>query len=233
MLRKVALLMRRRPLEQGLTLMECLVAIAVIAIVSAAIAPTVLLAAATRVQNQRAEQATQLAQGEVDRIKLLLERGQYITANLPPVTNEVYMHNTAAPAAGTGGYTDIRANVTYDKGLAVDVDGNRTCITNGTCDFVVQTFRHGTQSVSVNNIDIPVAFRMGVRVYSFRAFTENSTLQRELLPLGFTSGQNSQRPLAVFYTDIARNDRDVSLCQYRELLERRDRLPADECPELR
>lgn len=197
--------LRRRSSEQGLTLMECLVAIVVIEIVIAMIAPPILLSAATRFQNQRVEQATQLAQGEIDRIRLLVERGQYLTTQLPPVSAQTPIQNTAAPSINNNAATR-----TANQGFSIDV--NR----DGTSDFVVQTFRE--QGRSVNNS--PIAFRMGVRVYSFRAFANaaNPTLQTEPLRLGFTSSENLQRPLAVFYTPIVRSDRDFSLCEYRRFL---------------
>ena len=67
--------------EDGLTLLECLVAIAVIALTGAMIGPPLVMAAATRVQNRRAEQALQLAQGEVDRIRAMVIRGTTNTEN--------------------------------------------------------------------------------------------------------------------------------------------------------
>jgi len=64
-------LFEQRHSESGLTLMECVVAIAVVALAGALITPPLFLAAATRVQNRRSEQALQIAQGEIDRIRTL------------------------------------------------------------------------------------------------------------------------------------------------------------------
>ena len=52
--------------ESGLTLIECIVAIVIISVVGVAITPPLFLATAARVQTNRAEQAVQIAQGEVD-----------------------------------------------------------------------------------------------------------------------------------------------------------------------
>lgn len=213
---------KRRSSERGLTLVECLVAIAIIAIVGVAIAPTVLLAAATRVQNQRAERSIQLAQGEIDRIRLLIEREQYTNANLPLEKDAPPIQNTSAPAAGAAGRTLNPATdaITLTKGLAVDVERARPCnpvtsvppVPPETCDFVVQTFRDAGVPESTT-IATVVGFRMGVRVYDFQAFAANQTLQPEQLSLSVTSGQDLQRPLAVFYTTLYRSDRDFSLCR--------------------
>ncbi len=67
----------RKPSEEGVSLIEALVGIMIITLVLSASAPPILLAAATRIQNQRAEQAMQIAQRELDRVRLLIEQGDY------------------------------------------------------------------------------------------------------------------------------------------------------------
>ncbi|NET10377.1 MAG: type II secretion system protein, partial [Symploca sp. SIO2B6] len=74
--------------EEGLTLLECVVAIAVIALTGAMIGPPLVMAAATRVQNRRAEQAQQLAQGEVDRIRAMVIQGNATAELLPKLVEE-------------------------------------------------------------------------------------------------------------------------------------------------
>lgn len=211
MLPIVARLMRRSS-EQGFTLVEAIVAIVAITVVIAAIAPPILISMATRLQNQRVEQATELAKGEIDRIRLLVERGQYQPLDLPPPHNPqtTLVQNTPPLATGTAGYTLNRADITATRGLAIDVNG-------GGSDFVIQAFRVQQQLLPPNNI--PIAFWMGVRVYSFRSFTSNLALETPpiSLPLGLTSGENLRRPLAVFYTPVVRADRDFSLCAYWRL----------------
>ncbi len=61
--------------SSGLTLIECLVAIIIVSLTVLAITPPILLATGTRVQSRRAEQANHIAQSEVDRLRLLVERG--------------------------------------------------------------------------------------------------------------------------------------------------------------
>lgn len=61
--------------QSGLTLIECLVAIIIVAITILAITPPILLATGMRVQSRRAEQANHIAQAEIDRVRTLMERG--------------------------------------------------------------------------------------------------------------------------------------------------------------
>ena len=68
--------------DSGLTLIEGLVAIVIIAITTTVMTPMVILAVGARVQSQRTEQAFQIAQAEVDRIKVIVERGGDYTLNI-------------------------------------------------------------------------------------------------------------------------------------------------------
>lgn len=213
--------LRQSSSEQGFTLLETLVAIVIIAIVSAAIAPPILLATATRVQNQRVEQATQLARGEVDRIRLLVEQGQYQPADLPPLSSAT-VETTAPPAAlPANPITDpTTPRTAATASFLVDLSPPNKPDTD---KFVVQTFRADEQTATINRssgtVSIPVAFWMGVRVYSFRSFANGTRpTGREQASLGFTSGEKLQSPLAVLYTPIIRSDQRFSLCKYHKFL---------------
>lgn len=63
--------------EQGFSLLEALVGILVITLVLVAVTPPIIITMATQVQNRRAEQAMQLAQSEVDRVRTLVAQGNY------------------------------------------------------------------------------------------------------------------------------------------------------------
>lgn len=227
-------LKKRASSDSGLTLLECLVAISVIALTSALIAPVMVLSVATRVQNQKAEQALQLARGEVDRIRLIVERqSTYTSADL-----KLFEDSTTAPLRGTvanPSSTDISsissptslANVstwsadTYvptSALVAKEIDSNG----DSTPDFIIQSFR--SEAVSLDTM--PVAFDMGVRVYDYDAVTADdgsliSGLGTTAASLGFTSGegQRGQRPLAVLYTQIVNSDEPLALCEYTRFLQ--------------
>lgn len=216
--------------DHGLTLIECLVAIVVIAVTSATIAPVMVLSVATRVQNQKAEQALLLAQGEIDRVRLVVESNSvYTSADLklassptaPLLSAPSSVPGTAITTVGpptsfvpsttwsASGYTpsDVKAR---------EIDTNRDNLP----DFVIQSFRGGSPNPT-GVADMPVAFDIGVRVYDYSASKDNlATLETNPAGLGFTSGegQRGRRPLAVLYTQIINSDNPESLCQYMAYL---------------
>ena len=231
---------KRRPTsEKGLTLIECLVAISVIAATSATIAPVMVLSVATRVQNQKAEQALQLAQGEIDRVRLLVERNSTYTvadlklaesaeAPLPATVADPTLKGTAItatlkPNSLTGNWSASTYTPSAYEAREVDTNGDSNP------DFVIQSFRGGAVTVPITtasgSTNMPVAFDMGVRVYDYAAITQGTgdiatTLETEPAGLAFTSGegQRGRRPLAVLYSQITNSDNSQSLCEYMEYL---------------
>ncbi|MEL7351848.1 MAG: type II secretion system protein [Cyanobacteria bacterium P01_A01_bin.116] len=205
----------------GLTLIECLVAIAVMGFTAAAIGPMMIFSVATRVQNQRAEQALQLAQAEVDRVRLVVELGgeyknKLDALPLPSTTTTSEVRLVAPPAQffSTAGSVSLP---THARTLDTDNDGDE--------DYAIQLFR--TEGVSVGST--PIVFDVGVRVYDARRSEPNlGSLTAEPAGLKFTSseGQGGTRPLAVLYTQIAQGDRDGSLCQHWELLSSAGTVPS-------
>ena len=234
----------KRSSEQGLTILECLIAVAVLGLTVGLVLPPLVIASATRVQTRRAEQALQLAQGEVDRIRVLVERSQHQIANLPatipenrPDLNRPDLENVDPPTttlnqlkspSACNRYTGQRLNV--NQALMIDVDGDCNA------DFMMQVFRTpdlpgSTISQTEDNLGQqgrPSDFRVGVRVYSIAAGRGNATqayrtpgqaltgLLTEPASLSLTSGEQNQlrRPLAVLYTRMSWGDQDGTLCGY-------------------
>lgn len=210
--------------EQGISLLECLMAIVVISVVIASFTPPIFLAVATRVQNRRAEQAIQLAQGEVDKVRRIVEVGNYRDTDLPPVGSS-NVRQQGAP--GDSRRLEIQRNPpelfpsSASSSAAIDVNGDTRP------DFYVQTYRSpGVQYSSPSNPDSnrTVAFCLGVRVYSASAIRDNfGTLEsppQRLASLQMTTAQGSQRrrPLAAMYTSVVRSDKDYSLEKLKEFL---------------
>lgn len=201
--------------ESGLTLIECLVAIMVIALAIATTAPMMVFSVATRIQNQKVEQALQLAQGEIDKVRLAVEQGgdygdRLLELSLPS--------STAATAFEIPPPTTFVANnsssvTAVTDARRIDTDGD------GDDDFAIQLFR--TQGIEVapaasGVADTPVAFEVGVRVYDARAENNLGSLVKEDGSLTFTSseGNRGTAPLAVLYSQITQGDRDGALCKY-------------------
>ena len=209
-----------RSSEAGLTLIECLVAIAVIAITTASIGPMMVFSVATRVQNQKVEQALQLAQAEIDKVRLTVEQGGdygqrlrnlslYPDTSSPPISVAA---NVPAPNAFVGSTTSTTPSVAIRQARRVDIDGD------GAPDFAIQLFRTTGREVAplTGSISTPVVFQIGVRVYDARAESRLPGLERDEAGLAFTSGEGERgrRPLAVLYSQIAQGDRNGSLCEY-------------------
>lgn len=182
--------------EQGLTLLESLVSIVVVTAVISAITPPIFLVTASRVQNRRADQAKQLAQASVDRVRRLVETGNYSKDDLdrlvPYVVGNVY--NDPVPA---------------EPKQLVSVKSKE--------DFRVQVFRTAGILDPTDPSQRPLAFKLGVRVYVNFADGQQ-TFETKPSSLGLTTAIGSQRrrPLAVMYTDVAVSDNQNSLPNYKQ-----------------
>ncbi|MGJ3254647.1 MAG: type IV pilus modification PilV family protein [Elainellaceae cyanobacterium] len=219
--------------EAGLTLLECIVSIVVVAITGALITPPLFLATATRLQNQRSDQALQIAQGEVDHIRTLTEQSRHYPTALPAVgpANTASVQAYALPDAIASQLKSVNTGCAdlYDGAqippttlLPIDVDGD--CES----DFLMQFFRTpGVTSTreTTSGTNRPTAFKVGVRVYARNAGDNLGNLYRDpdtggVVPasLKFTSGEGNQRerPLAVQYTQVTWGDTEFSLCQYHD-----------------
>lgn len=206
--------------DQGLTLIECLVAIVVTAITVAAVGPMMVFSVATRVQNQKTEQALQLAQGEIDKVRLVVEQGGDYGGRLNAlslVTAPATISSPTAVAAPAVAFLASTATATATtQARKFDTDGD------GDNDFAIQLFRTRgielpSQTAGVT-ASTPVVFNIGVRVYDARAESNLGSLVTSTTSLTFTSGEGGRgrRPLAALYGQIAQGDRDESLCQYWE-----------------
>ncbi len=201
--------------EQGLTLIESLAAIVIFGTAVVAITPPIMLSMASRVRSYRAEQAMQLAQGEIDRVRLILERGETaynnvnaFEAQLPPKAGDGEPKDVAAPT-GTG--QNCKTILPKDAPLCqVDVNGD------GEWDYGVQTFRTKTKTLGTSNVT--GGFYMGVRVYT-RGSLVAGGVGKDPARLGFSADNGSGKaPLVVIYTPIVRSDLDTSGRVYCQLV---------------
>ena len=198
--------------EQGLTLIETLMAIVVIAIVITASTPPILLAVATRIQNRRAEQAMQIAQQEVERVRLIVDQGNYLNSRLPPassITDPDNINTVGAPTAPCTPPPDSYGSCTSTQAFTED-------------NFLVQVFRDPGVSqagVAPDGSAQVVAFRMGVRVYSPAAELGSLGTRPASLQMTNALGEQTRFPLAVIYADLARGDVTGTLDSYRDFVD--------------
>jgi prepilin-type N-terminal cleavage/methylation domain-containing protein len=216
----------------GFTLIESLVAMMVISITVISITPPILWATATRVQNRRAEQAVQLAQSEIDRVRVSVDRQQYLLNEVPPQTTvggvrpnplaPVRIRNeklrSIVPACNRDDGTQPN-----DSGDLIPVDTDPE--TDGSCrpEFLVQVFRgqDARGPANTNTQSPPDGFVMGVRVYAYAARDNvaSGRLQTQAAALRLTNGLGGQttRPLAVQYSTIVRSNLSDGVDLYRQL----------------
>ncbi|MGD1855763.1 MAG: prepilin-type N-terminal cleavage/methylation domain-containing protein [Leptolyngbyaceae cyanobacterium] len=198
--------------DHGLTLIECLVAIAVVGVSLAVTAPLILLSVATRTQSQRADQALQIAQAEVDRIRFnVINNDTYTVSAARVAVNSVGdFQNVLPPEA----IDDATYSTTVDASTAkgIDVDGDNVP------DYAAQIFRTAGSTVGTT----PVAFDLGVRVYDANAVNTRTRaeLEVEQAQLGLTGGegQRDKRPLSIIYTSVIKSDTSRSLCDYHNFI---------------
>lgn len=214
--------------QQGLSLIECLVAIVIVSLTVLAITPPILLGAATRVQSRRSDQANHIAQSEIDRIRTLVERGNYTLNDLPASggTNNLSAIGVATTSPVSGpllspgncGATPPRYPAATPLPLAslaqVDIDGD--------CrpEYMMQVFRTAGYTPSPSDATTPpYSFVMGVRIYAYNPGESLPTLTKERASMIMGTGArdrragNQRQPLAVLYSQVARNDQGQSLGQ--------------------
>jgi hypothetical protein len=192
------------------------------------------MATASRIQDRRAEQALQIAQGEIDRVRSIVERGTYTNDDLPTAVDiPGGEFRDVAPPSPSNVSSQLKSPdptcntydgrpVSRDTLLQVDVTGRDA---DGSCksDFLVQTFRTRGPGETATPAKT-TAFRMGVRVYVDTALLRNSgslATPVEQASLTFTTGLGGQtrKPLSVLSSTIVRNDQSTSLQDYKDLCE--------------
>lgn len=213
--------------ESGLTLIECLVAMIIITVTVAIITPPVFLAVGTRVNNRRTEQALQVGQGEIERVRLLMMSNQSfndIETSLPKDSGVGPTQLQTAPAATT---------------ICVDGPPPAACSSAtalykvpGNSDLYIQTFRDAGKTIArtdpnTGNVQNEIiAFNLGVRVYSKEVLNAGGTalkgtLQTDEGSINFTSGTKSRgsKPLVTMYTEMIRSSQKESLTEMRDYID--------------
>lgn len=188
--------------QGGFTIIESLVAIIVVSILLAAIAPVIVLSVATRVQSRRVELASQAARGYIDGV-----RTQAITA--PGSTGTDTLQAYAAPTA-TGSLTCVANSYctvpTTTPLYCMDFDGSGNCESTSITDMVVQAFRYNSASSTATATS---GYALGVRVYRADAFRQSTTLLKnnsttKTTQASFTGGAGQRTaPLVEMTTDIS------------------------------
>jgi hypothetical protein len=182
-----------------------------------AVTPPIMLSMAARVRAHNAEKAMHLAQGEVDRVRVLLEalvaekdeeEFKKLKAQLPPDEDNNRPQEVAAPTGTTTNCTSISPPENAET-ACLEADSN----------FAIQTFITNIQRQPPNPEGVPVALWVGVRVYTAGAFSGGGTLTKDPASLAFSAANNmGSAPLAVQYAPIIVSDAPDADVRYRDIL---------------
>jgi len=212
--------------EEGMTLLEALVAIVVLTIVLGSIAVPVAITVGSRVQNREVEQAQQIAQSFAEQTRLqlsLLSTWTYagttpsITSATPTLSYSPLGSIPQLPAASYSTVASVPApttncNITgpnYTASCAANTLFGYDLDKDGVSDFYVQTFRVSDVRSPSNEV---IGFDMGVRVYPLESLTKLGSLTTTRRSLGFTSGiGDPTEPIATLYTSLYRSEESEAL----------------------
>ncbi|KGF72943.1 hypothetical protein DO97_04455 [Neosynechococcus sphagnicola sy1] len=201
--------------EAGFTLIEALIATFILGIVGLTLFPAIAMTVMTRGQNQKAELALQVAQGEVNRIRLLVERGDLtyseLNPQLPPIASQTTPQSVPAPSGTT-------STLTYLDTTCLPASTSTSwCMVkhpvSGDIVLGIQTFRVNTVTDSVTSL--PMSMSIGVRVYDINALkagtlesppVANATLGLSTNQSRIEPGSGGRRPLITLYAPIVRSD---------------------------
>ncbi|GJD17231.1 unknown protein [Rivularia sp. IAM M-261] len=193
--------------ESGFTIIESLMAIIVVSILLAAIAPVLVLSTATRVQARRVELATQAAKAFIDAIQSKTIADPDRTRTLSAATSALprtlsnntsdYLLNIDTPNNTTGLYCFSRNGSITEPG---------SCPSQQNVRFYIQAIRFAVNS---SEPDKGQGYRLGIRVYrndtDFPAATASKDGEQGKNQSTFTGGLGSRKkPLVEMTTEIVR-----------------------------
>ncbi|MCJ8279581.1 MAG: hormogonium polysaccharide secretion pseudopilin HpsB [Rivularia sp. ALOHA_DT_140] len=179
-----------------------------------AIAPTIVLSVATRVQARRIELAADAAQSYIDGVRT----GTIDVSDLPS-DNEIKSYD--APEQGTLTCTANSYCTSPQTNLyCIDGDADGSCTLNPK-DMIVQSFRYNKSSTEIED-----GFNLGVRVYRADAFDSNRVTELTALKdqdtkkqstfTGGTGLRSVQTPLMEITTDISNGTNFSDFCERLE-----------------
>ncbi|MDJ0620525.1 MAG: hormogonium polysaccharide secretion pseudopilin HpsB [Calothrix sp. MO_192.B10] len=198
-----------RPRESGFTILESLVAVVVVAVLMAAIAPAIVLSAAIRVQSRRVELATQAAKTYIDGVRAKqivspLETG----SNTTPSDFAAPTPSNSLNCKANSYCTSTDSSTTPTNLYCIDLDSLPTisdpkCEASSSQDMVLQVFRYNPNNSNSN--DDKAGYYLGVRVYRADGFRNDGSLTKAPAKQGTVTGGLGDRkaPLVELTTEIS------------------------------
>ena len=204
--------------SQGLTLIETLVAILVMALITSAIAVPLLLSVGTRVRNQEIEQGIQVGRRQIEQARIQMVNWDGILSADDLVDDIPTLAVTGDFDGTVGSAADVRppSNVCETPGVA---GGTGPCPVNtvqymrgfdfdedGSFDYYVQAYRTNETIVGGET----QSFDVGIRVYPQDAVKADGTvitpLETEPDSAPLSSGRKNDVPLVSLYTSLYRTE---------------------------
>ncbi|MEA5598949.1 hormogonium polysaccharide secretion pseudopilin HpsB [Rivularia sp. UHCC 0363] len=188
--------------QAGFTIIESLVAVIVLGILMTAIAPTIVLSTATRVQSRRIELATLAAGAYIDGVT-----SGSIPA--PPISKTTSSAAPPGTSLSCDDVDDLKAKKGYCsspkddssyKVFCIDGTGDGKCTKQQSKDMIVQAFGFNPDSTEASQ-----GYKLSVRVYRADAFEDNSalTIGNGTKQSTFTGGMGKRKaPLAEITTEV-------------------------------
>ncbi|WNC31492.1 MULTISPECIES: hypothetical protein [unclassified Thermosynechococcus] len=198
-------LQRLQPANGGLTLVECLIAILVVNLSVAMLAAPLLLVAATRLRNDRINQATEIARGELDRLRVMMEQGIDIREDsglLPPAS-------TVGASVSNPSVLSRQAPPTSLESCSLPNNATMACERQlNNARFGVQIYRGTLITDAARRV---LAYPVQVRVYSAAALpmepeSNPDPIEPEAVMMTSSIVGAERRPLAVLTTVLLRSD---------------------------
>lgn len=205
--------------ESGFTIIESLVAIVIVAILMAAIAPVIVISTATRVQSRRVELATQATKAFIDGIRtgaITTAPSTVVTLAIPTAAAPRRVSDVAGTPPITGRPQDYLINNITDMPAPTSATGlycfnkngtisNPDCSSNTNNLFYIQAGRI-VQSTGIND-----GYRLGIRIYrvdvNFSQALKASTDTTKNRQKTFTGGLGDrQAPLIEMTTDVGNSN---------------------------
>lgn len=188
--------------QAGFTIIESLVAVIVLGILMTAIAPTIVLSTATRIQSRRIELATQAARAYIDGVS---------SGNIdaPPISST---NSVNAPTGSLScnnpqsddGYCSSPKDSSSYKVFCIDGTGDGKCTKEQSKDLIVQASGFNPDSTESKD-----GYKMSVRVYRADAFKDSGALiknteTKKATQSTFTGGIGQRKaPLLEMVTEIS------------------------------
>jgi len=204
--------------QSGFTIIESLVAIIVVGILMTAIAPTIVLSVATRVQARRIELAAAAAQSYMDGVRTSTVEPPELPNKSETELKKYDFSKYDAPKQGT---LKCKANeycTSPDDNLyCIDGDADGTCQITTSKDMIVQAFRYNS-----NSLEAEEGYSLGIRVYRADAFDKKKVKELKALKdkdakqqstfTGGTGLTSVQSPLLEISTEISNGTQFSDFC---------------------